>query len=412
MQQKLELLIVKRFFWNKKALSTRSSLFALGGLALGVAVLYVSLAVMSGFEKTLQQSLTDVTGHLTVIKRSSEQEPWKKFVQRLRDMDSRVVTGTPFMKVEGVVAASGKVQGVLIEGLDDSSYRNVLRLDSRLTEGSLEMTPGKKGEFPRVLIGKILASRLGKTVGDTIHVVVPRFGDLETSGFRRTMGTFQIAGLLDLGKYEWNERLIAADIREVQKLADIHQPYSGLLVRLQSAEQADDVSSELVAKLGRLYWIKDWRADHENIFEAIQLERRVIFFVVFILVIVASFAVASNLLLQSLQKTSDVAVLKSMGLTARRIRRIFIVQGLFIGLTGVFLGMGSGFIVSILLNLYQKKWGLISASVYKIDHIDLSVRWQDLLWILSTTLFICWIVSLIPAWRAGRRQPAEGLRYE
>ena len=147
-------------------------------------------------------------------------------------------------------------------------------------------------------------------------------------------------------------------------------------------------------------------------FERKYLPFIVLFFVVFILVVVAAFAVSSNLLLQTLQKASDVAVLKSMGLTTKKIRRVFLLQGLFLGFVGVIVGIASGWFFSILINLYQKKWGLISGAVYKIDHIDLSVRWIDLFWILLSTLLICWLAGLIPAWRASRRQAAEGLRYE
>lgn len=412
MKNSLELLIVKRFFWNKKAISTRSSLFALGGLILGVAVLYVALAVMSGFENTLQKSLTDVTGHLTVVKRSSEQEPWKDLVSKLQKLDSRILSGTPFVKIEGVVAATGQVQGVLIQGLDSESYQSVLSLNSRLVEGNLDVSAKSSDEKPKALVGKELATRLGKTIGDTIHVVVPRFGDLETSGFRRTMKTFVIEGILDLGKYEWNERMIAADLTQVQKLAEIPNRYTGLLLKITNAKDADQMASDLVAKLGHPYWVKDWQSEHENIFMAIDLEKKVIFFVVFILVVVAAFAVSSNLLLQTLQKASDVAVLKSMGLSSQKIRRIFLAQGLFLGAAGVFAGIFTGFIFSLLINLYQKKWGLIAGSVYKIDHIDLSVHFIDLVWILTSTLLICFLAGLIPAWRASRRQPAEGLRYE
>lgn len=410
--KKLELLIVQRFFWNRKAFSTRSSHFALGGLGLGVAVLYVALAVMSGFESTLQKSLTDVTGHLTIVKRSTEQDNWPEFVAKLKKMNDQVISGTPFVKVEGVVASTGQVQGVLIQGLDVSSYRNVLNLDSRLVQGTLDISPQKGGLHPRALVGKELASQLGKTIGDVIHVVVPRFADLETSGFRRTMGTFVIEGILDLGKSEWNERMIAADLSQVQKLAEISNRYSGLLIKIKDASDADEMASDFTAQLGHPYWIRGWRSEHDNIFRAIELERRVIFFVVFILVIVAAFAVSSNLLLQTLQKASDMAVLKSMGLKTSQIKQIFMLQGLFLGFAGVMLGVISGWMFSVFLNLYQKKWGLISGDVYKIDHIDLSVRWIDLFWILTSTLMTCWIAGLIPAWRASRRQAAEGLRYE
>lgn len=411
---KIELLILKRFFWNPQALSARASLFALGGLAIGVAVLYVALAIMSGFAKTLQSSLTDVQGHLRAVKRSADLEPWPDFYDKLKNLEPRITAGTPFLTVEGVVAGTGVVQGVVIQGLESKSFDQVMNLENRLVEGSLQFRMKSETDLEKseVLVGKELASRLGKTVGDTLTVVVPRFGDLETSGYRRTVGSFKIAGILDLGKYEWNERLIVTDLREVQRLAEVGDRYSGLLLKTSDVEAADLMASELVSKLGSPYWVRDWMSEHENTFIAVEIERRVIFFVVLILVVVAIFSLASNLLLQTLQKATDIAVLQSMGLKPRQVLLLFTAQGLALGTAGLILGLGLGWLSSLFLMFYQKQWGLISASVYKIDVIDLSVRGMDLVWIVSVTLLLSFFAALLPARRAAHRLPALGLRYE
>lgn len=175
-QKPIEILLLRRFFWNKQALSAKASLFAIGGLSLGVAVLYVALSVMSGFEMTLKQALMDVRGHITLVKRSSQAEPWQEVHQKLKSLDSRVLEATPFLSLEGVTASQGQVQAILIQGLDSATFQQVVKLESRLISGKLNLS--QKG----ALIGQELASRLGKTIGDKINLVVPRFGDLETSG--------------------------------------------------------------------------------------------------------------------------------------------------------------------------------------------------------------------------------------
>lgn len=410
MQKPIEVFLLKRFFWNREALSAKASLFAIGGISLGVAVLYVALSVMSGFEMTLKKSLMDVRGHLTVVKRSSVTESWQDIFEKVKALDPRVENGTPFLSLEGVTASQGQVQAVLVQGLDSESFDRVVNLQDRLTSGSLSLK--RESKTAGALIGQELATRLGKTVGDKISVVVPRFGDLETSGYRRTVASFEIRGILDAGKFDWNERLIIIDLVEAQKLAEVKNRFAGILVTVKDPEMADDMANELVAKLQGPYWVRDWKSEHENTFAAVQIERRIIFFVVFIIVIVAAFSLASNLLLQTLQKATDLAVLKSMGMKSRQILFLFIVQGLALGGAGIVLGLTLGWLSAQGLIWYQTQGSLISGAVYRISRIDLSVRSLDLLWIIGSTLLMSAISGLIPAWRAAKRLPSEGLKYE
>lgn len=407
---KIEWLLMKRFFWNKEALSTRSTLFALLGLTLGVAVLYVSLSVLSGFEKTLKNSLIDVGGHLKLVKRSGHQDPWRELLSHVKTLEPRVLEGTPFLTLEGVTASQGIVQGVLIQGLDAESYPRVLRIEDRLIMGELELK--KKEEKPGALIGTELAKRVGKTVGDTITLVVPRFGDLETAGYRRSMSQFLIHGILDMGKFDWNERLVVIDLEQAQKLAEVKNRYAGLMLKIKDADEAEEISTELISKLGPPHWVRDWKSEHENTFAAVQIERRIIFFVVFIIIIVAAFSLVSNLLLQSMQKVTEISVLKSLGMTSKQVIRLFFVQGLALGVAGVVLGITLGWIVSTGLTYYQTNWGLIAGSVYQISRIDLSVRFWDLLSIIISTLFISALSGAVPAFRASRLLPSEGLKNE
>lgn len=411
MNLKIEWTLMRRFFWNQEALSTRSSLFAMLGVALGVSVLYVALSVMSGYEKTLKQSLMDVRGHLTVVKRTSQQDPWQELFQKVKDLDSRVLNGTPFLTLEGVTAGQGLVQGVLIQGLDEKTFDDVIKLRDRLTQGNIDISKNDEG-LSGALIGTDLASRMGKTIGDKISVVVPRFGDLDTSGYRRSVGQFEIRGILDLGKFEWNERLVVIRLPEAQKLGEVKNRYAGVMLTVEDPDLAESMATELVAKLGAPHWVRDWKSEHENTFAAVQIERRIIFFVVFIILIVAAFSLASNLLLQTLQKSSEIAVLKSLGMRRSSVIRLFLMQGLFLGLSGIALGFLLGGLFRWILTIYQSHWGLIAGSVYKVSHIDLSVRSLDLFWITFSTLLISVISGFVPAIRAAQRLPGEGLKYE
>lgn len=411
MNLKIEWTLMRRFFWNQEALSTRSSLFAMLGIALGVSVLYVALSVMSGFEKTLKQSLMDVRGHLTVVKRSSQQDPWQELFQKVKDLDPRVLNGTPFLTLEGVTAGQGVVQGVLIQGLDEKTFDDVIKLRERLIQGKIDISKNQEG-ISGALIGTDLAARMGKTIGDKISVVVPRFGDLDTSGYRRSVGQFEIRGILDLGKFEWNERLVVIRLPEAQKLGEVKNRYAGVMLTVDDPELAEIMSTELVSKLGAPHWVRDWKSEHENTFAAVQIERRIIFFVVFIILVVAAFSLASNLLLQTLQKSSEIAVLKSLGMRRISVIRLFLMQGLFLGLSGIALGFLLGGLFRWVLTIYQSQWGLIAGSVYKVSHIDLSVRSVDLFWITFSTLLISVVSGCVPAIRAAQKLPGEGLKYE
>jgi lipoprotein-releasing system permease protein len=411
MNLKIEWTLIRRFFWNQEALSTRSSLFAMLGIALGVSVLYVALSVMSGFEKTLKQSLMDVRGHLTVVKRTGQQDPWQELFKKVKDLDSRILNGTPFLSLEGVTATQGIVQGVLIQGLDEETFDDVIKLRDRLIQGKIDISKNEEG-VSGALIGTDLADRMGKTIGDKISVVVPRFGDLDTSGYRRSVGQFEIRGILDLGKFEWNERLVVIRLPEAQKLGEVKNRYAGIMLTVEDPEMAESMSTELVAQLGAPHWVRDWKSEHENTFAAVQIERRIIFFVVFIILIVAAFSLASNLLLQTLQKSSEIAVLKSLGMTRFQVIRLFLMQGLFLGLSGIALGFLLGGVSRWILTIYQSHWGLIAGSVYKVSHIDLSVRSIDLFWIASSTLLVSVVSGFVPAFRAAQKLPGEGLKYE
>ncbi len=400
---KFEMSLAIKLLFSRRALFGGSAPLALMGLILGVACLIVSMAVMSGFESTLQKAMADVTGHVRLVRTAKPNDDWQVLVDKIKKLEPTLEGATRFASVEAIVAHKGALTGVLIQGVDSEHYSEVLRLQSRLIEGSVDL--------PGALIGKGLQKKLQLQVGDEFRVVLPVNNGIDPSSFRRQVGTFKVTGVLDLGKYEWNERFILTDLTATQKLAEIGEKYTGLILRFKEITHARDAGFHLSQNLGNDYWIRDWRDANENLFDAVNIERIVIFFVVLIIVIVAAFNVSSTLYINVLQRYNDIAIFKTLGLKSSEVLKIFSFQGLLIGSVGL---LGGGILGLILCQLFmwgQTHLGLIPGSVYKVDTIQVQIRGMDLLMISVATLTICFLATLSPARKGSKLNPVEGLKY-
>lgn len=403
------LYIAWKLLFTRKALFGGSTPLSLLGLILGVACLFVSMAVMSGFESTLKKTMADVTGHIQIIERPKSNPNWKEFEARLMKLEPSIKVTTRFLYLEAVLASQGQITGVLIQGIDKDKYNEVLNLSSRIVSGENSLLP-KEG-MPTALVGKGIAKRMNFKVGDVCKIVVPISDSYNPGIFKRQIGEYKIAGILDLGKYEWNERSIILDIQEAQKVALIGNRYTGLLIKTDNIEKARQTSYNLAQKMGPEFWIRDWKDVNENLFDAVVIERVVIFLVVLIIVVVAAFNISSTLYVGVIQRNNDIAILKTLGVSQKQVLQIFTLQGLFLGSFGFIAGNILGLILCQLFMWGQKVFELIPGSVYKIDNIIVEVRWLDLSAIGIATLVICYIATLAPALRSSRLTVVEGLRY-
>jgi lipoprotein-releasing system permease protein len=399
-----------KLLMSRRVLFFGAAPFALLGLMLGVAMLVVSMAVMSGFEKTLRDSMADVTGHAQVIKRSRFVDDWQELAEKVRKIEPRLVGASRFTFIEAVVAHQGQISGVMIQGVDTAESDKVLNFKSRVVAGSDDLR--EESETPLALIGKGLAQRLGLKPGDIFRVVIPVAESSDPSSFKRQVGAFKIQGVLDLGKYDWNERFIVADLAASQKLAQIGDRYTGLLLRFDDIEVARPAALKISEALGSPYWVRDWRDSNQSLFEAVEIERPVIFFVVSIIIFVAAFNISSTLSVSVIQRYADIAVLKTVGLTSKAIMKIFSLQGLFIGFLGLVGGFVLGGLLCLLFMLLESRLGLVAGSVYKIDGIQVQIRWVDSFAICLATLVICFLATLAPARKGGKLSPVQGLRHE
>lgn len=385
-----------------------SSWFSFIGLVLGVASMTVAMAVVSGFETTLKNSIIDVRGHLVVFKQGKNQENAQAFEQKLKKIIPDITATIPFVMVEAVAAHKGKLQGVIIQGVDGDSAKKNLGIQKRLIEGAFSFP--KEEDVYGVVVGKGFAQHFNLNIKDVFRLVLPMADDLNPVDFKRKMGKFKVMGIVDLGKHQYNERYLITDLKIAQEFASLGDKYLGLMTKIKEADRAREFGLKLSAELGSRYWIQDWEDD--NLFEAVKIEKPILFFVLLIMVIVASLNISSTLFINVVQRYSDIGILKSMGASPQWIRQIFYSQGIFIGVFGNIFGFLLGLVFCGVFIVLQKSLGVIDGSVYNVDGISIQIRFLDVFSIFTFTMLICFISTLAPAWRGSRLNPVEGLRYE
>ena len=385
-------------------------MLSLIGLILGVGALVASMAVVSGFEATLQSAMADVTGHVQILKRPMISESWQSLEADIRKQEPTLVAAVRFVRTEAVLAHQGVISGVMIQGVDEEQASKVLNFKSRLIDGILDLHQSETDKTP-ALIGKRIASRMGLKVGDNFRVVMPIADAIDPSRFDRRIVEFQVRGILDMGKNDWNERMIITTLSAAQKLVQIGDRYSGLLLKFEDIDYARKAAFHLSQTLGPSFLIYDWRDLNENLFEAVKIERVVIFFVILIIVIVAAFNISSTLFVSVVQRYADIAILKALGLPKKSVLKMFSVQGLLMGGFGVIAGTAFGWLLCLGFTIIQQTMGLLAGSVYRIDSIQVDIRFIDWIMIAVVTLLICFVATLAPALRGSKLNPVEGLKY-
>lgn len=379
-------------------------------MTIGVSSLVVSMAVFSGYVSTLEQTVQDAVGHLLILKRGSANQ--EEMLGELQSVVPDMVASTPFVYAEAILADKGRIGGVMIEGIEESTVHKVLNLKARLVEGDLNLESDPDDKAPRVLIGKGIAKKYDLHVGDKFRIVVPLTSEFQSSQFKPKIGQFTVAGVINFGRHDFDARYVVMALNRLQNFVEIGKKITGYRLRLKDPKQARGVAMDIANKFGSVYWARDWQEVNRNLFEAARLEKAVLFFVLMILVVAAAFNIANTLFINVVQRYRDISVLKTLGAPDRLIRRIFTVQGLIVGGVGATIGLILGLLLCRLFEWLQTSYQLIPAEVYKLDHIDLEVRGLDLLIILAASLLICFIATLVPSRRGSRITPVEGLRYE
>lgn len=377
---------------------------------MSVACLTVAMAVVSGFETTLERAIIDVVGHVQVIRRAPSSQNIESILADIKKAAPEVVAYTPFINVEGIVIGSGKLSGTMIQGIDPQSVDKVLGIQNRVIQGKFDLKP--QNGLPAALAGKALVKKFGLKVGEPFKVVIPVPSRSDSTNFSTRVQSYVLTGVLDLGRAEYDERAIVVDLRVAQEFAGVGDNFSGIRIKLQDSKTAMDVATRITRELGPNYLTMDWTEVNKNLFEAIKIERVAIFFVILVLVIAACFNISSGLFVSVLQRYGDISILRAMGFSRSDISKVFVFQGLFFGVVGTVAGLILGLLLGLAFVIAQKYVVLMPVEAYRLDHVGIDIRWADCLAVVVAAIIICLLSTLIPARRGARLDPVEGLRYE
>lgn len=390
------------------------SLTSMLGIALGVTALITVLSVMNGFERELRHRMLGMAPHVEVLAYGSSMPDWETVAEKVRQQP--LVTGVaPFVQGQAMVSHRQNVFGVMLQGVLPEQEDAVSNVREKIQFGDFaELQPGKF----RVILGSELARALRVRTGDKITVVVPQ-ANVTPVGVLPRMKRMEVAGIFEMGLYEFDSGLALLHLEDAAKLLRLPEGDAhGLNVKMSDMFRAPRLAKTLQSEVLDGYYAFDWTYRHANFFQAIKMEKTVMFVILTLIVAVAAFNIVSTLVMVVTDKEADIAILRTLGMSPRGIMGVFIVQGCVIGVFGALLGILGG--VSLALNIetlvpaIEQTFGVefLSSEVYYISDVPSDLRWPDVFIIGGVSFAISLLATLYPAWRAARTQPAEALRYE
>lgn len=388
-------------------------LISILGIALGVAALIIVLSVMNGFEKELRERILGMTSHASIIGPGGMLADWQSVAERVRT-EGGVMASAPFIHSEAMLEHRGKVSGALIQGVEPEEEMQVSSVGEKMVSGALsDLQSGQYG----IILGKALADALGAFEGDKITVITPQASTTPV-GVMPRMKRFTVVGIYEVGMHEYDRTMALIHLDDARILFKLGDNVSGLRLKLEDMLMAPRVSSLLQQKLEGDLWVIDWTVRHSNLFKAIKTEKTAMFIILLLVVTVAAFNIVSTLVMTVTDKQSDIAILRTLGMTPGSVMMIFIIQGAVIGLIGTMLGVSIGVpvalnletIVSTIEQMFHVDF--LSADVYYISDLPSDLRASDVVQFAGAAFALTILATIYPAWRASRIMPVEALRYE
>jgi lipoprotein-releasing system permease protein len=398
------------------------------GIFLGVAALIIVLAVMNGFEEDLRTKILGIRSHIEVT--TDMAGPMKNYpvVREEIDKTPGVVASTPFIYTEAMVRSGNGVTGVVIRGMDTASAPKVINLGkikegkpeylNKIPDDVLKKFPDEDKGLAGIMIGKEMARNMGLFLYDTLTIISPSGGIATPMGMVPRMKKFIVVGIYESGFYEYDSKLAFLSLANCQQFLDMGDAVSGIDIVVSDIYKADAIAHNIQSRLGFPFWTQNWMQMNKNLFSALKLEKRVMFIILSLIVLVAAFNIISALIMIVMEKNKDIAILKSMGATSGTIMKIFIYQGLIVGAVGTFFGCIAGLTIALNLQkislLVEKifNFKILPGDVYYLSELPSKVNYSDVVVIVIGTLMICFLSTIYPALRASKLDPAEALRYE
>ncbi len=391
---------------------------SIAGVTVGVMALIVVLAVMTGFEKTLKEKILGTQAHLVLLKIGQEGMDHYQEVAKKVETVKGVVSAAPFIFNQVMLSSESNVSGVVLKGIDPDQVGKVTELAHNLKAGRLDdLKRVQEGGLPGIILGVELAKHLSVSMGNTIQVISP-LGTMTPMGMMPKMKRFRVAGTFYSGMYEYDNTMAYLSLESAQKFFDMGDRVTGIEIKTGDIYRVKQIGKEIRREMGLHFWTKDWMEMNRNLFSALKLEKIAMFIILVLIVLVAAFNIISTLIMVVMEKNKDIAILKSMGAPSKEISKIFIIEGLVIGILGTFLGTTLGLVAALNLEkitgFIEGLFGfkILASDVYYIDKLPSQVNPFDIALIVTTAVLISLLATLYPSWRASKLDPAEALRYE
>jgi lipoprotein-releasing system permease protein len=427
-----EIYIGLRYLRAKRRQRTISlnTFVSVAGITLGVAALIGTLGIMTGFKEDLQAKILGTTSHIVVQDRTKDGiANYDTLVGQVESVP-HVMAATPFVLRQVLLTSQSGVQGIVLRGIEPAKEVRVTDLGKNIKAGRLsDLTTSVQAsaadkpiadaatnldpkapapsEHPGIILGKELSLRLGAFVGDTVNVVSP-VGPVSAIGMVPKIRVFTVVAVFESGMFEYDSSLAYIGLEESQKFFNMNHTVTGIEVKVDEIFQAAEIARDIERAIGFPYWARDWMQLNRNLFSALKLEKTMMFLLLVLITLVASFNIVSTLTMIVTEKQREIAILKAMGATRQAIMRIFMLNGLIIGLTGTVIGIPLGY---TFLWLIENYW-TFDQTVYYISHIPVHVQAVDVVLVSVSAILISFAATLYPSYQAAKLDPAAALRYE
>lgn len=383
------------------------------GIALGVAALIIVLSVMNGFQKEVRDRMLGVVSHIEIFAPNGAALPDVALTLSQVRAHPQVVGAAPFIATQALLARGEDMKGTMVRGIDPAREPEVTDLAIELKNTGLSrLIPGEFG----VVLGGELARSMGVRQGDKVTLVAPS-GQVTPAGVVPRLKQMTVVGTFDSGHFEYDSALVLMHIEDAARIFRLEGP-SGVRVKLRDLHQAREVAADLAKSLTGELLIRDWTRQNRTWFAAVQMEKRMMFIILTLIVAVAAFNLVSTLVMTVTDKRADIAILRTLGASPRSIMGIFVVQGAMVGVIGTFaglaLGLGVAFNIDVIVPALERLFqaSFLPKDIYLISRMPSDPQQADIVPIAVISLVLAFLATLYPSWRASRVNPAEALRYE
>ncbi len=388
------------------------SFISIGGVALGVAALMITLSIMNGFQLDIKKKIVANSSDIVIINQDNAGLSDVKAVREKAEAVSDVIATSPFVLGQVMLKYRDSASGAVIKGIIPELTNRVLDIESNTKIGDFsrlsEDKAGSIGGRAGIVLGCELARNLGVTLGKTISVMSPS-GKATHLGFIPRIKRFRVIGIFDSGMYEYDSSLGYVSMAVAKEMFGMGGKVSGIEVKIKDMFSAGRVASKIQDELGYPYWVRSWIDTNRNLFSALKLEKFVMAIVLILIVLVAAFNIVCTLIMMTLEKTRDIGVLKAMGAKNGSIMNIFIFQGAVIGVIGTFIGTVSGYIICRLIDRYE--FIKLPAEVYYLSTVPVRIQVNDILFICIGAILVSLLSTIYPALQASKLDPCEAIRH-